>query len=112
VLDHVALALGDTSRKPAPQSKFAKIYGGLTEVITSPPEQRSPRLKKFVESWYKKMNPIYWHNSHQDAEGAYFGYWCFEAALVAMLFGVDDTAVLDHPNYPGDLTRHYRSPVG
>ncbi|MBD9354554.1 DUF1911 domain-containing protein [Methylomonas sp. EbA] len=49
------------------------------------------------------MKPIYWHDSHEGAEGAYFGYWCFEAALVAMLFDIDDTAIAANPHYPADL---------
>ena len=108
ILDHVAHAFGDKSRNIAAQSKFPKVYDGLVEVITSPPEQRAAKLKKYVEGWYKKMKPISWHNNHEGAEGAYFGYWCFEGALVAMLFEVDDAGFADHPNYPADLMRHYR----
>ncbi len=112
MLDQVAHIFGDASRKIAPQSKFPKVYKGLTDVIGAPPEQRPAQLKNFVEGWYRKMKPISWHNSHLGAEGAYFGYWCFEAALIAMLFNIDDTAVLDHPNYPGDLTRNFRAASG
>lgn len=111
MLDHAAHVFGDATRKIAPQSKFPKIYDGLTDVITSSPDQRPAKLKKFVESWYKKMKPISWHDNHKGGEGAYFGYWCFEAALVAMLFNIDDSAVLNHVNYPGDLTRHYRAAI-
>ncbi|WKJ90892.1 DUF1911 domain-containing protein [Methylomonas montana] len=110
LLDRVARVLGDESRPVAAQSKFPKIYGPLVEIIEVPAEQRADKLKKYVEGWYKRMKPIYWHDSHEGgAEGAYFGYWCFEAALVAMLFDVDDSAISAHPHYPADLVRHYRS---
>ena len=108
VLDRVAIAHG-AARSPADQCKFPKVHAGLAEVIVAPPDQRAAKLKKFVEGWYKRIKPIYWHDNHNGGEGAYFGYWCFEAALVAMVFDVDDQAVLDHPNYPGDLTRYHRS---
>ena len=107
-LDHVTHALGDTTRKIAPHSKFPKVYDALVEVVTAPVEQRANLLKKYVEGWYKRMKPIYWHNSDKGGEGAYFGYWCFEGGLVALLFAVDDTSLATHPHYPVDLVAHFR----
>lgn len=109
LLDHIALIFAGDSRPVVAQSKFPKIYGLLVEIIESPADQRASKLKKYVEGWYKRMKPIYWHDSHEGAEGAYFGYWCFEAALVAMLFDIDDSGISAHPHYPADLVRHYRS---
>jgi hypothetical protein len=111
LLDQVARACGDTTREVAAHSKFPKVYDALVEVIVAPAEKRSTLLKKYVEGWYKRMKPISWHGNHEAAEGAYFGYWSFEAALVAMLFDVDDRAFAEHPNYPGDLVRHFRGAV-
>jgi hypothetical protein len=109
LLDYVAHALGDESRSIAPKCKFPNIYAPLVEIIVSPAEQRADQLVKYVEGWYKRMKPIYWYDNHKGAEGAYFGYWCFEAALVAMLFDIDDAALAGHPNYPIDLVRHFRA---
>ena len=109
LLDRVAYGFGDKTRSVALHSKFPKIYDPLVEVIAAPAEQRTAKLQRFVESWYKKMKPIYWHDNHKGEEGAYFGYWCFEATLVAMLWDIDDSAVADHPHYPVDLVRHYRT---
>ena len=47
-----------------------------------------------------------------DKSEAYVGYWSFEAALVATLWGIDDSAFADHPHYPVDLVRHYRMQAG
>lgn len=110
LLDQVAHFFGDVSRKISTQSKFPKVYDAMVEVIAAPAAQRSVLLKQYVEGWYKRMKPIYWHDSHKGAEGAYFGYWCFEAALIAMLFEIDDSGLTDHPHYPADLVRHYRKP--
>ena len=108
-LDRVAIECGDVLRTPAERCKFPKVYGGLAEIITASPDQRPAKLARLVKHRYQRTAPISWHDSHQAGEGAYFGYWCFEAALVAIVFNVDDRAVLDHPHYPGDLTRYYRS---
>ena len=53
------------------------------------------------------MEPTYWHDSHID--DVHFGYWCLEAALVTVLWNVDDSSYRDHPHYPSDLVDWYRA---
>ncbi len=108
LLDQIAVALGSEGRSIAADSKYPKIYSSLLDIISADEAARPALLKKYVTAWYKKMKPIYWYDAHNAAEGAYFGYWCFEAALVAMLWAIDDSQLQDHPNYPSDLVRHYR----
>jgi len=108
LLDHIAVALGDTARQIARQSKYPKVYDPLVEVITSPEDKRPAKLKKYIEGWYKRMKPIYWHDNHEGGEGAYFGYWCFEAALAVMLFNIDDASFCDNPYYPVDLVHYFK----
>jgi hypothetical protein len=109
LLDHIARALGDRDRPIAIECKFPDIYAPLVEIVSSPIEEQSAKLAKYVDGWYKRMKPIYWYDGHRGAEGAYFGYWCFEAALVAMLFDINDAALAGHPNYPVDLVRNFRA---
>ena len=110
LLDAVRLTFGRTNDgSPALRSRFPKIYDGLTELAAVPTQDRPPKLAAFVNGWYKKMRPVYWHDSHKGGEGAYFGYWCFEAALTAMLLDIDDSSLASHPHYPGDLVKHFRS---
>jgi hypothetical protein len=72
---------------------------------TAPDAQDRPTLvKEFLDGWYKNMKDCYWHNTHTDKEGSsYFGYWAFEAALVTVLWDIDDTSYRDHLVYPKDL---------
>ncbi|WP_250533222.1 PoNe immunity protein domain-containing protein [Caballeronia sp. AZ10_KS36] len=81
-----------------------KPLGRATDV---PPDQRAAYVKEFVESWYKGMKPTYWHGSHTG--GLYFGYWCLEAALVTVLFDIDDSSYRDDIVYPKDLVDWYRA---
>lgn len=110
LLDRFAVALGDDARTVAEKAKFFRIHNDLAKVFTLPAAARPSALHKYVQGWYKRMKPIYWHDNHEGGEGAYFGYWCFEAALVAMLLDIDDSALEGHPHYPGDLVRWYRNP--
>ena len=72
---------------------------------TAPDAQDRPALvKEFLDGWYKNMKDCYWHGTHTDKEGSsYFGYWAFEAALVTVLWDIDDSSYRDHLVYPKDL---------
>ncbi len=105
LLDRVAIQLGDDSRRVAKESKFDKVYKGLVDTIDADKDDRPKLLKTYVENWYKRMKIISWHGNHTGE--AYVGYWCFEAALVAMLWKIDDSSLSSHKNYPMDLVRHY-----
>lgn len=72
---------------------------------TAPDAQDRPALvKEFLDGWYKNMTDCYWHGTHTDKEGSsYFGYWAFEAALVTVLWDIDDSSYRDHLVYPKDL---------
>jgi len=107
LLDRIAVRLGDTGRQAAIASKFGMEYDDLVAVIDAPAESRPAMLKTYVENWYKKhMKDMSWHGNHKGE--AYVGYWCFEGALVAMLWNIDDTAIATHKHYPVDLVRYYR----
>lgn len=59
-------------------------------------------LKTYCDTWYKCFEHVPWHDSHtriEGTEGDYFGYWAFEAAAVALLYELDDSAI-DHMVYP------------
>jgi hypothetical protein len=108
LLELVAACFGKKEAKAIETSKYPKVYGELVDLIHAEVKEQPVLLKKYVESWYRKMKPLGWYNSHEGAEGAYDGYWCFEVALVVMLLGIDDSLVAEHPHYPVDLVRHYR----
>lgn len=85
-------------------------YRPLARATVAPPDERAAFVKEFVENWYKGMKPTYWYAAHTD--GLYFGYWCLEAALVTVLFDIDDSSYRDHLVYPKDLVEWYRGNPG
>ncbi|MDR3159338.1 MAG: DUF1911 domain-containing protein [Zoogloeaceae bacterium] len=92
-------------------SKYPKAYGELVAMSRADAKEQPALLKKYVNRWYRLNRPVYWHDTHKGAEGAYVGYWCFDVALVVMLLGIDDSQAQDHPHYSSDLVRHYRQQV-
>lgn len=103
LIDEAARALGDTERPVAAACKYPKVYALLLDVWRSPPEQRPAKLLVFADQWKRKIKPIYWSNSLEGAEGAYFGYWCFDIALTVIVLKIPDEALRANPYYPADL---------
>ncbi len=104
LLDRIALKLGDERPVTAAQLLFPKQYAGLFQAIDATAEEQARLLKQFLDGWYKgNRNVAAWYDRHQHDDTGYVGYWCFEAALVVKLFGLDDSECRTHPHYPEDL---------
>ena len=70
-------------------------------------ERASKRLQQYVEKeWIKGHNDLDWKNAHK--EPGYVGLWSFEAAALAKILGLDDSALRDNNHYPYDLA-HYKN---
>jgi hypothetical protein len=85
-----------------------RTYEFLTKVLVAEPEQRAECLVTYMKKWRNKTKALPWSDNLNGAEGAYFGYWAFEAALVAMILDIDDSALQDNRYYPVDLTAFFR----
>lgn len=106
LLDRIALQIGEQNRIVAPKAFINNAYDDLVAIIDTKPEEQSALLKKYVPKWYNRMKGTGTYNTHKGE--AYVGYWCFEAALVAMLWDIDDSALVDNKYYPADLVKYYR----
>ena len=52
------------------------------------------------QQWLANHQGASWYGDHRPG---FAGYWAFEAAAVAKLASIDDSALVDHPFYPHDL---------
>ncbi len=55
---------------------------------------------RFVSTWYDKCDNAYWHDTHEGDDRGYFGYWCFEAALVSKALGHSENPFYSSIYYP------------
>ena len=70
-------------------------------------EKASKRLQQYIEKeWIKGHNDLDFKNAHK--EPGYVGLWSFEAAALAKILGLDDSALKDNNHYPYDLA-HYKN---
>lgn len=69
--------------------------------------ERERYLELYLKKkWYSAQQRYYWWDFHKRLPEDYFGYWAFDIAAAARVYGLDDTAFADHRHYPSDLA-HY-----
>ena len=98
------------ARKPAKKLLYPKVYQSLYDALDASAEQQPALVQQFLQDWYKRIKNVGWHNAHLGPDGGGFvGYWCWEAAGVALAFGIDDASFREMPYYPTDLADYARA---
>ena len=92
--------------QPVEKLRHPALYGDLWQAMQLRQDGSAP-LKRYLEGWYKMYE-------NKDGAGTlgigghvkmirYQGYWCWEAAAVCVMLGIDDDSFANHPYYPKDL---------
>ena len=98
------------------QHNFAVVdtYQVLREAISVDNKGESSMLVgRFLKSeWYSNLTKagVGYLDRHDNKSNSYNGYWCFEAAAVVKIKGLDDSSFRDHPYYPADLVHGMDNP--
>jgi len=66
--------------------------------------QQNALIHKYLDEWYKNFKRAWFHGSHKKDDSGFFGYWCFELAVLVKILKLDDLSFADHILYPRDLT--------
>ncbi len=98
-------------RKPIQEESYTrffiapKAYRSLRQAILEPDISLASKLtSNFVrKEWYNNHKSCGWVGSHTNPLDVYFGYWCFEAAAVTKIKGLDDINYRDWKYYPKDM---------
>lgn len=97
-------------RRPAQELLYPEPYRLLLDAADAPAGAGAARVAEFLRVWYPSMKDAYWHETHRKPKtGAFFGYWCFEAAGAVKAFGLDDATFRELRYYPKDLAAHGRA---
>ncbi|WP_198551066.1 PoNe immunity protein domain-containing protein [Olleya sp. 1-3] len=98
-------------KAPITDSNF-KVFSGFKDpfvtikqiINTSNNEEAEVLLKMFLESeWLNLINKHNLYSPHTNKFNVYYGYWCFPAAAIVKIKGLDDSSFRDNPYYPKDL---------
>lgn len=98
-------------RTPGRRAADALLHTRAYACLDAAAEKKSAdEMTRFLKAWYPALHEVGWHASHKGPDGGgFFGYWAIEAAGVATVFGIDDSAFRDLPYYPKDLADHGRA---
>ena len=106
----VTKILPGTVRKAAKKLLYPKVYQPLYAATEATSDQQPQLLQSFLQQWYSKMRNADWHNAHLGPDGGGFdGYWCWEAAAVAVAYGIEDQSFRAMPYYPTDAAEFARA---
>ncbi|VWB63684.1 PoNe immunity protein domain-containing protein [Burkholderia metallica] len=122
LLDRV-IASRDHDRKIGTELRHPKPYRRLLDAVDAPAAGQAKQLRLFVENWYRELDRApkkggvpaiydkpYWYGFDENIEGgAYFGFWCIEAAAAVKAFNLDDNQCAGLKHYPWDLVHPEQS---
>ncbi|KQM77870.1 hypothetical protein ASE74_15840 [Pedobacter sp. Leaf216] len=108
LIDKLALHL-QPHREQSNKLQHPKAYQSLFDAINATKEEQAKHMHKFLKGWYKSMRKCGWHDVHLSVGKDVFpGYWCWEAAMVTLLYNIDDSSYQDMPFYPKDMVDYAR----
>ena len=76
----------------------AKVFDELDKVVSS--DKKDAELNKYLQTWYVNRKDTSWYDTDKNANEVYVGYWSFESAALAKVFGIDETVVARNEYYP------------
>lgn len=104
LLDRIAVKLGDNNRPVAGKLLHPKPYSHLLDAVDAAPSEQSTLMNQFMDTWYPACAKNGFYDTHNITNNfGYGGYWCFEAALVTLVFKIDDSGYRNHKYYPSAL---------
>lgn len=80
---------------------FPEVYGGLDKVLSADTKDAGEEaLLVWLESWYDNCEDCSWHGTLESKNDVYYGYWCLEAAALAVILGLDSKRLAENEYFP------------
>ena len=54
----------------------------------------------YLSGWYAQCKDCAWYDTENNPNDVYYGYWSFESAAVAKIYGLDPTICAQSPYFP------------
>lgn len=80
---------------------FPDVYAGLDSFMSALSlEEKENELLEFLNGWYDKCSDCAWYDTLNNPHNVYYGYWCFEAAALAKVYGLNEKRLSTSAYYP------------
>lgn len=87
--------------------KYSSCFKYFDKFLNS--DEKQIELANMIKNWYNKQRGAYWYGRHKSDNKGYVGYWNFECAALAKIYGIPDEQFKDAKYYPYDLSQ--RNPI-
>lgn len=80
---------------------FPTPYAGLDAVIGAEDKAaKEQAMLIYLSGWYAQCEECAWYDTENNPNDVYYGYWSFESAAVAKIYGLDPTICAQNPYFP------------
>ena len=80
---------------------FPEVYGGLDEVLSADTREAGEKaLLSWLETWYDNCEDCSWYDTLDSKSDVYYGYWCLEAAALAVALGLNSKRLAENEYFP------------
>lgn len=94
---------------------YPKAFDLLFKATKTKGQEQIDCIRQYLSKWYANMKGIKGrgmegYDGHKaKGEGAFCGYWSFEAAAVVYLYNIDDSSFKDMDFYPADMVYYAKT---
>lgn len=80
---------------------FSDVYNGLDAVIgAADVSGREKALLDYLQGWYNRCSGFAWYDTLESLHDTYYGYWSFESAALAKIFGLNVERLSQNEYFP------------
>lgn len=81
--------------------RFPAVYADIEEVLTAQEKlEKEKKLLCYLSGWYNRNKGSAWYGTLSSTNDVYYGYWSFESAAMAVIYGLDQEYLAQNEYFP------------
>jgi hypothetical protein len=81
--------------------QFPRIYGAMEDVLNAESKsEKEKALLNYLNDWYERNQTSAWYDTLNSPNDVYYGYWSFESAAIAAIFGLNCDVLAQSKYFP------------
>ena len=62
--------------------------------------EKEKAVQNYLKGWYERNKESAWYETLNSANDIYYGYWSFESAAVAVIYGLNQEYLAQNAYFP------------
>lgn len=81
--------------------RFPAVYSDMEDVLTAQGKlEKEKKLMRYLSGWYNRNKGSAWYGTLNSTNDVYYGYWSFESAAMAAIYGLDREYLAQNEYFP------------